>query len=150
MEYFRSILPYTTPSGGKLPYWLLFISVVSIFNSYQTYQSKDLQLTKRVYENESSPSQPSQPQVTHLSARTFGTWTLITSIVRFYCAYNVTNKAVYELGQFTFLVAGWHFFSEWLIYKTCKLGKGLAGPLIVATVSSIWMYLQKDFYLANA
>ncbi|KAG7660464.1 ERG28 [[Candida] subhashii] len=148
IPYFQSLLPHT--EGGKLPYWLLFISVVSIFNSYQTYKSKDLELTKKVYENESSPSQPTKPQVTHLSARTFGTWTLITSIVRFYGAYYVTTKPVYELVQFTFLVAAWHFGSEWLIYGTCKLGKGLAGPLIVSSVSTIWMFLQKDYYLGSA
>ncbi|KAK6465155.1 Erg28 like protein-domain-containing protein [Scheffersomyces coipomensis] len=144
---FQSILPNTTPQGGNLPYWLLFISVVSIFNSLQTYQSKDLQLTKRVYENEANKANHKVPQVTGLSARTFGTWTLITSIVRFYGAYYLQNKQIYELVQFSFLVAGLHFISEWLVYKTCKLGKGFAGPLVVSSISTIWMYTQKDFYV---
>ncbi|KAK6204456.1 Erg28 like protein-domain-containing protein [Scheffersomyces amazonensis] len=146
---FQSILPKTTPQGGNLPSWLLFISVVSIFNSIQTYQSKDLQLTKKVYENEANKADHKIPQVTGLSARTFGTWTLITSIVRFYGAYNIQNKQVYELVQFSFLVAGLHFLSEWLVYKTCKLGKGIAGPLVVSSVSIAWMFSQKSFYLSN-
>ncbi|AOW27158.1 hypothetical protein MG5_01522 [Candida albicans P57072] len=136
LGYFESILPYT--NGGKLPYWLLFISVVSIFNSVQTYQN--INLTKRVYEK--NPN-----QVSPLSARTFGTWTLITSIVRFYGAYYLQNKQIYELTQFTFAIAAWHFLSEWLYFGTCKLGKGLSGPLIVSSVSLVWMYLQKDFYV---
>ncbi|ODV64730.1 hypothetical protein HYPBUDRAFT_154313 [Hyphopichia burtonii NRRL Y-1933] len=137
-----SYLPRTTPQGGYLPHWLLFISVVSIFNSVQTYQSKDLALTKKVYDN----SKPGQ--VTDLSARTFGTWTFITSIVRYYGAYHlIGNKLVYEMVMWTFVVAGGHFISEWLFYRTVNFGKGLAGPLIVSTVSFTWMYLQKDFYL---
>lgn len=131
------ILPFTR--GGKLPYWLLFISVVSIFNSLQTYQ-KDLTLTKRVYN-----AKPQQ--VTNLSARTFGTWTLITSIVRLYGAYYITNPQVYQLTQFTFGVAAVHFLSEWLIYRTTLLGKGLAGPLIVSSLSLGWMWMYKDFYV---
>ena len=131
------ILPFTR--GGKLPYWLLFISVVSIFNSLQTYQ-KDLTLTKRVYN-----AKPQQ--VTNLSARTFGTWTLITSIVRLYGAYYITNPQVYQLTQFTFGVAAVHFVSEWLIYRTTLLGKGLAGPLIVSSLSLGWMWMYKDFYV---
>ncbi|CAI5756351.1 unnamed protein product [Candida verbasci] len=140
IPYFQSILQYLPQStnGGKLPYWLLLISIVSIFNSFQSYCNLDL--TKRVYEQ--NPS-----QVTNLSARTFGTWTLITSIVRFYGAFYLYNKPIYELVQFTYLIAAWHFFSEWLIFKTCKLGKGLAGPLIVSSISLTWMYLYKDDYV---
>ena len=143
IPYFQSILPVTTANGGILPHWLLFISVVSIFNSLQTYLSSDLSLTKRVYET--APAD----QVTHLSARTFGTWTFMVSIVRFYGAYHlVGNPQIYQLCQWTFAVAGFHFVTEWLVYRTCKLGKGLAGPLIVSTSSLVWMFTQKDFYLA--
>lgn len=137
---FRSILPYS--KGGYLPSWLLFISVVSIFNSLQTYQTPDLSLTRRVYEN--AP----RNQVTNLSARTFGTWTLITSIVRFYAAYHlVGNKPVYDMCMWTFAVAGFHFVSEWLVFRTCKLGKGLAGPLVVSSVSMVWMWTQRGWYV---
>lgn len=136
----QSLIPKTTPNGGYLPHWLLFISVVSLFNSFQTYRAKDLKLTKKVYNNTN--------EVTNLSARTFGTWTIITSIVRFYGAYYLHNKQIYELCFCTFLVAGGHFISEWLRYKTCKFGSGLLGPLVVSTTSIIWMYLQKDFYVA--
>lgn len=139
---FPIILTNNYVAGGYLPHWLLFISVVSIFNSLQTYQSPDLTLTRRVYE--SAPTN----EVTKLSARTFGTWTFITSIVRFYGAYYlVGNKQIYELCMWSFAVAGGHFISEWLYFGNCKLGKGLAGPLIVSSTSLLWMYLQKDFYL---
>ncbi|ODV79697.1 Erg28-like protein [Suhomyces tanzawaensis NRRL Y-17324] len=145
MDYLQAYLP-NSPSGGKLPYWLLFISAVSIFNSVQTYQSSELSLTRKVYEEEAN-SRHSTPQVTRLSARTFGTWTFISSLVRFYGAYYVTNPQIFQLTQWTFLVAAGHFFSEWLVFGTCKLGKGLAGPGIVSILSLIWMHSQKEFYL---
>ncbi|EEQ41721.1 putative ergosterol biosynthetic protein [Clavispora lusitaniae] len=139
---FSSLLPPTTPAGGFLPHWLLFISVVSVFNSCQTYMVKDLSLTRKVY------SSAPQTEVTNLSARTFGTWTFLTSIVRFYGAYNlIGNETMYNLCIWTFVVAGVHFVSEWLWFKNCKLDKGLAGPLVVSSASLVWMFSQKEFYL---
>lgn len=139
---FVHLLPSTTAQGGYLPHWLLFISVVSVFNSVQNYVLKDLLLTRKVY------SAAPTSEVTHLSSRTFGTWTFLTSIVRFYGAYNlVGNVQMYNLCVWTFVIAGGHFVSEWLIFKTCKLDKGLAGPLVVASTSLVWMYLQRDFYV---
>jgi hypothetical protein len=125
----------TTP--GYLPKWIFFISVVAIFNSVQSYTN--LSLTKKVYANKPE-------EVTNLSARTFGTWTLVSSIIRAYAAYNITNVHVYNLCIISYVIALWHFGSEWLIYKTCKFDKGLFGPLIVSTLSITWMFLQKDYY----
>ncbi|KAK3701915.1 ergosterol biosynthesis protein [Vermiconidia calcicola] len=130
---------YLPPSEGLLPKWLLFISVVSIGNSIQSYMS--LKGTREVYAG-SSPS-----AVTPLSARTFGTWTAITSIIRLYGAYNIDNKAVYELCMWTFGIAWLHFVSEWLAFGTAKLGRGLAGPLIVATATGTWMLSQWSGYV---
>lgn len=139
---FSTLLPATTPLGGFLPHWLLFISLVSVFNSAQTYLIKDLALTRKVY----LAAPPTE--VTNLSARTFGTWTFLTSLVRFYGAYNIVgNPTMYDLCIWTFAVAGIHFYSEWLIFRNCKLDKGLAGPLIVATSSLVWMFSQRSFYL---
>ena len=47
----------------------------------------------------------------------------------------------------TFGVAFAHFALEWLVYGTAKLDKGLAGPLIVSTVSTTWMLTQWDTYV---
>lgn len=130
-------LPST--QDGLLPSWLLFVSAVSVFNSVQTYIS-GLELTRKVYDN--------KPQeVTNLSARTFGTWTVLASIIRFYGAYYISDPVVYNLTFSSFLLAGAHFASEWLVYKTVKFGKGLAGPLITASLTITWMTLQRDFYV---
>jgi hypothetical protein len=123
---------------GILPKWLLFISVVSVFNSFQSYTA-GLALTQRVYE--------AKPQeVTALSARTFGTWTLVSAIIRFYGAYYLNVPQVYQITFASYCIALFHFGLEWIIYKTAKLGKGLAGPLIVSTVTITWMWNQWDYY----
>lgn len=139
---FVLLLPPTTANGGLLPHWLLFISVVSVFNSLQTYLVKDLALTRKVY------SAAPLTEVTNLSARTFGTWTFLTSVVRFYGAYHIVgNATMYNLCIWTFVVAGGHFVSEWLWFSNCKLDKGLAGPLVVASSSLVWMLTQREFYV---
>merc|ERR1712007_59470 len=128
------IIPATP---GYLPKWILFISVVAIFNSLQTYTN--ISLTKKVYANKPE-------EVSSLSARTFGTWTLVSAIIRAYAAFNMTDVHVYNLCIVSYIIALWHFGSEWLIFKTCKFDKGLFGPLIVSTLSITWMILQKDYY----
>lgn len=54
---------------------------------------------------------------------------------------------MYDLTLASYLIAGGHFISEWLIFGTAKLGKGLAGPLIVASSTTLWMVLQREFYI---
>ncbi|KAK6340851.1 ergosterol biosynthesis protein [Orbilia brochopaga] len=127
------------PAGpGLLPKFLLLVSVISIANSAQCYST--LKFTKRVYAGKPF-------EVSSLSSRTFGTWTLLAALVRFYAAYNISNPAVYDICVGTFVLAGWHFVSEWLYFGTAKLGEGLTGPLIAATTGLTWMLSQRAFYL---
>lgn len=127
---------------GYLPKWLLFISVVSVFNSLQTYIS-GLELTRRVYENKPS-------ETTALSARTFGTWTFVSCVIRLYGALYLNEEHVFQLTFISYLIALGHFGTELLIFRTCKLGKGFMGPLIVASTSLIWMYNQKEYYTGSS
>ena len=113
------------------------LATISVANSVQCYST--LTFTKRVYSG-----QPDQ--VTPLSARTFGTWTLVASIVRLYAAYHINEPHMYQLAFATFVGANLHFMSEWLYYKTAKWGAGLTGPIIISAVSSVWMLAQWDYY----
>ena len=45
------------------------------------------------------------------------------------------------------MVAFAHFGSEWLVFGTARWGKGLAGPVFVATGSLAWMVLRWDEYV---
>ncbi|GME72303.1 unnamed protein product [Ambrosiozyma monospora] len=141
MSILGIVTPYLPQAQGYLPKWLFFIAVVSGFNTAQTYV--DLNLTKKVY-----GGQPEQ--VTPLSARTFGTWTLISALIRLYTSYCINERNVYNICILSYCIALWHFGSEWLYYKTVKFDKGLAGPLIVSTLSITWMLTQRDFYTAGA
>jgi len=85
--------------------------------------------------------------VNELSARTFGTWTALSSIVRLYAAYHIHEAAVYELALWTFGLAFAHFASEWLVFGTARWGKGLAGPVFVSTVTGTWMLVQWSNYV---
>ena len=111
------------------------VSVISAANSVQAYITT--QFTARVY----SPG-----VVNPLSSRTFGTWTLLSSIIRMYAAYNISDPLVYHLTLWTFVLALAHFLSEWLLFGTAKMGRGLIGPVCVATGSLVWMLVQWEFY----
>lgn len=122
-----------------LPKWMLFVSAVSIFNSIQCYLG-DLRLSQRVYS--------AKPQeVTNLSNRTFGTWTLMVAIVRAYAAFNLHDPTVFNIALSTYYLAGFHFVTEWLVFGTAKLGSGLAGPLVVASSTIYWMLKTKEAWI---
>ncbi|KAL7269837.1 ergosterol biosynthesis protein [Rhizina undulata] len=135
----ETVLSYLPQAPGLLPKWLLFVSIVAMGNSIQTYST--LHFTRRVYS-----ARPHD--VNTLSSRTFGTWTFLSAIIRAYAAYNVSNGAVYDIALWSYIIAGVHFISEWLIFGTANLGAGLAGPLVVSTTSVAWMLTQRDWYLA--
>ncbi|KAJ9635797.1 ergosterol biosynthesis protein [Coniosporium tulheliwenetii] len=140
-------------------FWYTSVSIVSVANSIQAYAI--LTYTARVYSGTTSPTSknaslkpsPTTPNlttvspVTPLSARTFGTWTLLSSIIRLYAAYHIDNPVVYQLALWTYAVAGFHFFSEWLYFGTARWGAGLAGPVFVSTGSLAWMLSQWGWYV---
>lgn len=124
--------------------------MVSIANSMQAYIS--LKGTQEVYAGpaaspNSKPGKESSSPVTPLSARTFGTWTAISSIVRLYAAYHINDPTIYEICMWTFGIAFAHFMSEWLVFGTARWSRGLAGPVFVATGTLTWMALQRTAYV---
>lgn len=107
------------------------VSVIAVGNSIQTYST--LQFTKRVYSARPDQGLSLNPiycllsscstnelAVNGLSSRTFGTWTFLASVLRLYAAYNITNPVVYDLAIWSYIIAGWHFLSEWLIFGTAS------------------------------
>ncbi|MCJ1364820.1 ergosterol biosynthesis protein [Acarospora aff. strigata] len=143
-----SYLP-SSSSPGYLPSWLLLISLISALNSLQCYI--DLSFPRRVYTgappSSSSTPSPSTSPVTPLSARTFGTWTFLSSIIRLYAAYNISNPVVYQLALWTYGIALVHFGSEWLVFGTARMGKGLGAAVVVASTSFCWMVGQWGWYV---
>ncbi|KAL6926100.1 hypothetical protein ACO0SA_002669 [Hanseniaspora valbyensis] len=134
-------------SKNYLPKWLLFISVVSIFNSIQCFSKIGISLTKKVYSNTSAKN---NNEINSLTCRLFGTWTFIACMIRLYGAIYTSNEQVYQLCFISYIVALGHFGSELIVFRACKFDKGIAGPFIVATTSLIWMYKQKEYYTGSS
>ncbi|EPQ54249.1 Erg28-like protein [Gloeophyllum trabeum ATCC 11539] len=126
-------------ASGLLPKWQLLVAVMAVFNTAQNFAT--LKLTRRIYDR------VPEHLVTPLQARTFAIWTLTSAVVRFYAAYHINEKVVYDMALFTYLLAFGHFSSELLIFRTAKLNAGVISPVIVSTTSLIWMFRQYDFYV---
>lgn len=86
-------------------------------------------------------------QVTALSGRLFGTWTLLSTVVRSYAAYRIASGDIYTMAFLTYAIALGHFSTEWLAYGTASMRKGLAVPFTVAFSTTVWMWTQWGFYV---
>ncbi|KAI5926207.1 hypothetical protein F4810DRAFT_655936 [Camillea tinctor] len=86
-------------------------------------------------------------QVTPLAARLFGTYTLVSAIVRLYASYHLHIGPLYDLALWTYVVALGHFGSEFLVYRTARLGAPVLFPFFFASVGIAWMVSQRGFYV---
>lgn len=112
--------------------------MISIGNTIQAYLTTVN--TAQVYA--ASPD-----SINPLSSRIFGTWTFLSSVIRLYAAYNISNPQIYQLAMWAYAAAWGHFMSEWLVFGTAKWGKGIAGPAIISNGSLVWMLTQWGFYV---
>ncbi|KAH9945250.1 Erg28-like protein [Epithele typhae] len=135
LAYLQSYLP---AGPGWLPTWQLVVAVTATLNTASNVAS--LAPSRRLYTGMAAFVNP-------LQARTFAIWTLTSAAVRFYAAYNIHNKLIYDLALFTYLFAFFHFASEILIFKTAKLAGPAISPVLVASSSLIWMLTQYKFYV---
>ena len=97
--------------------------------------------TVKAYQNTTVPN-TSQTDGAR-SARRFGTWTLLSGIIRLYAVYNIHNNALYVLALWTYVIAGAHFAAEKVFFGD-RLN---VGALSVASVSTGWMLAQWSFYV---
>ncbi|EEB05439.1 Erg28 protein [Schizosaccharomyces japonicus yFS275] len=125
--------------AGLLPKWMFIVGLTAVFNTVQSFLTP--KLTKRVYSNTN--------EVNGLQGRTFGIWTLTSAVVRLYGAFHLNDPHVYFLCQATYYIACLHFLLEWMAFRTTAMGPGLASPIIVSTMSIVWMALQKDAYVGK-
>lgn len=109
--------------------------MVSFLNTTQAYASSAY--TSQLYAG---------TRATPHAGRLFGTWTFLSSIIRIYGAYFITERPVYDLTMASYGVALTHFVSEWLVFGTAKPRGRFLGPLVVASASLAWMWTQRGFY----
>ena len=110
---------------------------MAIGNSIQCYAT--LAYTTRLYPRST---------VTPLSARTFGAWSFLSSLIRIYTAYHITDPLWYQMSLWTYVIVIAHFVSEWLIFGTTEIGVPFLSPIIVASLSLSWMLLQWGAYVS--
>ena len=113
------------------------ISIISAINTLSAYRSPTY--TSQLYEA-ASP-------VTPLSSRTFGTWTILSAVIRLYAAFYIDHPAVYDLALWTYGIALAHFTSEWLVFGTARLRGRFVFPMLVASGTFGWMITQRQSYL---
>ncbi|OTB00579.1 hypothetical protein M426DRAFT_26492 [Hypoxylon sp. CI-4A] len=171
MDVLKEYLP---PAKGYLSYYLVVTSILAVGNSLQNYLT--LHFSRRLYNGQFVPNQSlppktttfnpedstqklipasaasnpkdarTQDQVTPLAARLFGTYTIISAIIRMYAAYNLHLAPIYQMTMWTYVVALFHFGSEFAVYKTAYLGP-IATTFFFATTGIIWMTSQYNFYV---
>ncbi|KAG9481696.1 hypothetical protein GDO78_010762, partial [Eleutherodactylus coqui] len=83
--------------------------------------------------------------VNGLQARTFGIWTLLSSVIRCSCAIDIQNKTLYHITLWTFIMALLHFLSEVWVYHTAQMTIGILAPLMVASFSILGMLIGYQY-----
>ncbi|XP_035395656.1 ergosterol biosynthetic protein 28 homolog isoform X2 [Cygnus olor] len=122
--------------------WLLMVSVIAAGNTLQCFRDYSF-VSEKLYT--ASPG-----LVNGLQARTFGIWTLLSSVVRCLCALDIRNQTLYYITLFTFFVALAHFLSEVFIYHTAALTMGIMAPLMVASFSILGMLIGLQYLEVEA
>ncbi|XP_032043901.1 probable ergosterol biosynthetic protein 28 [Aythya fuligula] len=122
--------------------WLLMVSVIAAGNALQCFRDHSF-VSEKLYTT--SPG-----LVNGLQARTFGVWTLLSSVVRCLCALDIRNQTLYYITLFTFVVALAHFLSEVFIYHTAALTMGIMAPLMVASFSILGMLIGLQYLEVEA
>ncbi|KAM7158042.1 ergosterol biosynthetic protein 28 homolog isoform 2-T2 [Molossus nigricans] len=111
--------------------WLVMVSIIAMGNTLQSFRDHTF-LYEKLYTGKPN-------LVNGLQARTFGIWTLLSSVIRCLCAVDIHNKTLYHITLWTFLLALGHFLSELFVYGTAAPTIGVLAPLMVASLSILGM-----------
>ena len=68
-----------------------------------------------------------------LVMRTYGVWTILAGLVRVHCGFTPSEKSLYRVTCWTFILALWYFASEQSQFSSMIRGSGTTAPLIVAS-----------------
>ena len=96
----------------------------------------------------SKDAEKAKDQVTPLAARLFGTYTFLAGLIRFYACYRLEDRFLYQMAMWTHIIAGVHFASEILVYKTIKMTGPELFPLFAGFGGALWMALQYNHYVS--
>ena len=92
-------------------------------------------------------AEKAKDQVTPLAARLMGIYTSLAGIIRIYASSRPEDPALYQLAIWTHVVAGLHFTSETLVYKTIRFSGPQIFPFLASYGGTAWMLLQWSHYV---
>ncbi|XP_029092082.1 probable ergosterol biosynthetic protein 28 isoform X2 [Monodon monoceros] len=116
--------------------WLVMVSIIAMGNTLQSFRDHTF-LYEKLYTGKPD-------LVNGLQARTFGIWTLLSSVIRCLCAIDIHNKMLYHITLWTFLLALGHFLSELFVYGTAAPTIGVLAPLMVASKHPVTLELLQE------
>ncbi|KAJ2888380.1 ergosterol biosynthesis protein [Coemansia aciculifera] len=128
----------TLPEGG-LPKFIWLSAAFSVFNTVQCLVAP-LGMTRKIYSQ-----QPDQ--VTPLTSHVFAAWTALSAVLRYKCAFNMSNALVYDITFWSYVIAGSHFVLEIVAFKTAKFPGAVISTFCVAITSILWMIHDRDVYI---
>ncbi|XP_053330968.1 ergosterol biosynthetic protein 28 homolog isoform X2 [Spea bombifrons] len=101
--------------------WLMMVSIIAAGNTFQSFRDHSF-LSDKLYTGRPG-------QVNGLQARTFGVWTLLSSIIRCACAIDIRNKTLFDPGDADRVsVSGACTGSPQLHHQEEKLKEAPSGP----------------------
>ncbi|XP_006933069.2 ergosterol biosynthetic protein 28 homolog isoform X1 [Prionailurus viverrinus] len=121
--------------------WLVMVSIIAMGNTLQSFRDHTF-LYEKLYTGKPD-------LVNGLQARTFGIWTLLSSVIRCLCAIDIHNKTLYHITLWTFLLALGHFLSELFVFGTAAPTIGVLAPLMVASWLPLWCQKRLQQYQAS-
>ncbi|VTJ69769.1 Hypothetical predicted protein [Marmota monax] len=121
--------------------WLVIVSIIAMGNTLQSFRDHTF-LYEKLYTGKPN-------LVNGLQARTFGIWTLLSSVIRCLCAIDIHNKTLYHITLWTFLLALGHFLSELFVFGTAAPTIGVLAPLMVASFSILGMLVGLQYLEAE-
>uniref|UniRef100_A0A8D1T7R2 Ergosterol biosynthesis 28 homolog n=1 Tax=Sus scrofa TaxID=9823 RepID=A0A8D1T7R2_PIG len=154
--------------------WLVMVSIIAMGNTLQSFRDHTF-LYEKLYTGK--PDLENQPglgfvhvveiwmqEQTHglgslrdgcghsvngLQARTFGIWTLLSSMIRCLCAIDIHNKTLYLITLCTFFLALGHFLTELFVFGTAAPTISVLAPLVVASSSILGMLVGLQYLEAE-
>ncbi|KAF4958256.1 hypothetical protein FSARC_11038 [Fusarium sarcochroum] len=126
--------------GGYVPYFLLYEGTAAIIHSIFCYTSAP-KTSLTMFRGKTAPPPHG------LTARVYAVKNLYSAAVRLYAAYHITDGKLYNLANITVAGAFLLYFTEVFVYKTTRVVDALF-PFIFGGLGSLWMFLQRDFYVS--
>ena len=128
------------PPAGALSYWLYGAASLRMLSVFIGICKPSVFKTK-VYRLRPDYVNP-------LLGRTFAAWTTVTCMLCVLCGLRMEHEPTLYLATLgSFTVAFGKFLAEFLVFKTVDL-KGALSPLIISTVSMVWMAAGWGSYAA--